>query len=124
MATTYDIKILFTVFKDVVLFLVGQTETKKNNTIEAHKTIHSAFIKTYDYIRNKNGQYSPNPELAEVWNIASAAIMKVDIQLGTMLHNKSRFWIDPQFYINLKGRNEIIELMEIVEEMEKLRMKL
>lgn len=124
MATAFDIKILWTVFKDIGTFLTGQAEKKKINTIESHKAINTAFIKTYDYLRNRNGQYIPNPELAEVWNAASAAVMKVDDGLGNMLYYKSRFWLDPQLYINLNREDEIIELNQVVDEMEKLRMKL
>ena len=78
----------------------------------------------YDYLRNKNGQYLPNPELAEVWNAASAAVMKIDKNLGNTLYNKSRFWLDPQLYINLNREVDVIELNEIVDEMERLRKKL
>jgi len=110
-------------FKDITTFLTGQADKKKGNVIESHKAINTAFIKTYDYLRNRNGEYVSNPELAEVWNQASAAIMKVDESLGNMLYHKSRFWLDPQLYINLNRESEIIELDQIVDEMEKLRMK-
>jgi len=124
MASAFDIKILWTVFKDIGTFLSGQADKKKGNTIEAHRAINTAFIKTYDFLRNRKGQYLPNTELAEVWNIASASVMKVDEGLGNMLYYKSRFWLDPQLYINLKREDEIIELNQVVDEMEKLRMKL
>jgi hypothetical protein len=124
MAAALDIKILWTIFNDIRAFLTGQSEKKKINTIEAHKAINTAFIRTYDYLRNRKGQYLPNPELAEVWNAASAAVMQVNESLGNTLYYKSRFWLDPQLYITLNREDEIIELKQIVEEMEKLRMKL
>lgn len=124
MATAFDIKILWTAFKDVGTFLTGQADKKKDNVVNAHKSINTAFIKTYDYLRNRNGQYVPNTELAEIWNQASASVMRVDQGLGEMLYHKSRFWLDPQLYINLNRDSEIIELNQVVEEMERLRIKL
>lgn len=124
MATAFDIKILWTVFKDIGTFLQGQADKKKENIINAHKDINTAFIKTYDYLRNNNGKYVPNTELAEVWNQASASILRVDNYLGNMLYNKSRFWLDPELYINLNRESEIIELNQLVDEMERLRIKL
>lgn len=124
MATAFDIKILWVVFKDIGTFLTGQADKKKDGIVNAHKAINTAFIKTYDYLRNKNGQYVSNTELAEVWNQASASVMRVDQGLGEMLYHKSRFWLDPQLYINLNRDSEIIELNQVVEEMERLRIKL
>ncbi len=124
MATAFDIKILWTVFKDIGSFLIGQADKKKESVVNAHKAINTAFIMTYDYLRNMNGQYVPNMELAEIWNQASASVMKVDQGLGEMLYHKSRFWLDPQLYINLNRDSEIIELNQVVAEMERLRLKL
>jgi len=116
----FEIQTLLSVYENIKDSLRGRSE----NIIHGHKVINSAFIKTYDYLRNRNGQYLPNPELAELWNQASAEIMKVDRGLGDMLYYKSRFWLDPQLYINLNRESEIIELNQIVNEMEKLRMRL
>lgn len=124
MAAAFDIKILWSVIKDTGTFLAGQADKKKDSVINAHKTINTAFIKTYDYLRNNNGKYIPNPQLAEEWNQAAASVMKLNYGLGEMLFHKSRFWTDPQLYINLNRESEIIELNEILDEMERLRMKL
>ena len=124
MATAFDIKILWTVFKDIGTFLTGQSDKKKESVINAHIAINTAFIKTYDYLRNNKGQYVPNTELAEVWNQASGSVLRVNQGLGEMLYHKSRFWLDPQLYINLNRDSEIIELNQVVEEMERLRIKL
>jgi hypothetical protein len=92
--------------------------------IAAHKATNSAFIKTYHYIKNINGQDKSNPELAEAWNEASAAVMKINSPLGEELYMKSRFWLHPDLYFDLGREDEIIQLKEIVEEMEKMRMKI
>jgi hypothetical protein len=124
MAGAFDIKILWTVVKDTFTYLSGKASEKKTNIIEAHKATNAAFIQTYDYLRNQKGTYVPKTDLANVWNEASAAVMQVDENLGLMLYNKSRFWLDPDLYINLGREEEIIELDDIVSEMERLRMKL
>lgn len=124
MATAFDIKILWTVFKDVGSYISGQASKKKEGIAKAHNSINQAFIKTYDYLRNNQGNYVPKPELAEVWSNAASDIMNIDHGLGEMLYNKSRFWLDPELYINLNRQSEIIELNQVVDEMERLRMKL
>ena len=124
MEGTFQIKTLYIVLKDIFTFLNGKSGEKKANIIAARKATNDAFIQTYDYLRNQKGNYVPKPELATAWNDASAAVMLVDISLGDMLHSKSRFWLDPDLYINLGREDEIIELKEIVDEMERLRKKL
>uniref|UniRef100_UPI00404A8470 hypothetical protein n=1 Tax=Fulvivirga sp. TaxID=1931237 RepID=UPI00404A8470 len=124
MASAFDIKILWTVFKDVGTHLSGQASNKREDTAKAHNEINKAFIKTYDYLRNNQGDYVPKTDLAEVWNDASSAVMNINYELGNMLYNKSRFWLDPDLYFNLNRQSEIIELNQIVDEMERLRMKL
>ena len=124
MATAFDITILWSVFKDVGTYLTREANTKKENQINAHKEINRAFIKTYNYLRNENGEYTAKPELADVWNEASSAVMKINYDLGNMLYNKSRFWLDPELYINLNRESEIIELNQIIDEMERIRIKL
>jgi hypothetical protein len=97
---------------------------EKEDTIAAHKATNTAFIKTYHYIKNLKGVNAPNPELAEAWNEASAAVMKVNKSLGEELYAKSRFWLDPNLYFDLGREGEIIELKEIVDEMERMRIKI
>ncbi len=124
MATVFNINILWSIAKDTFTYLNSKSDKGKTNIIEAHKATYSAFIKTYDYLKNKGGENVPNVELAEAWNQASAAVLKVDVPLGNMLYSKSRFWLDPDLYFNLGREDEVIELKQIVEEMEKLRLKL
>lgn len=115
-----EIRTLWTMYRDITSSFSAQ----KERTIEAHKLLNSAFIKTYDYLRNRNESYKPNLELADAWNAASAAVMKVNKSLGTSLYYKSRFWLDPQLFFDLNREEEVINLNELVDEMEKLRMKL
>ena len=120
MSATFDVTILWTVIQDVL----DKLKSKKEDTIEANRLIGKAFNHTYDYLKNKNGAYVPNTDLADLWNDAAAAVLKVDIHLGELLLSKSRFWTHPNIYFELGREKEIPELKEIVSEMEKLRLRL
>jgi hypothetical protein len=120
----YWIGTLVKLTKNVYGVINAAATKEKEDTIAAHMAVNSAFIKTYHYAKNLGEGNKPNPELAEAWNEASAAVMKIDSSLGEELYSKSRFWLDPNLYLNLGRDGEIIELKEIVDEMEKMRMKL
>lgn len=124
MANAFYIKILFDLVTEGYKVIARKSAKRRQDVIDAHRTLNTAFIQTYDYLRNRQGEYIPKPELAELWNLASASMMKLDSQFGDMLYNKSRFWLDPQLYINLNRQGEIIELNQIVDEMAHLRMEL
>lgn len=124
MASAFEISFLWTLVKDSFEHVTGKAEKKEANIIEAHRALNHAFIQTYNYLRNQQGIYVPKPELAEVWNDAAAAMMKVNMPLGEMLYHKSRFWLDPDLYINLGRAGDIIELNRLMDEMERLRLQL
>lgn len=124
MAQIFEIRTLWIVFKDTFTYLTGINEKNRDDIIEAHKATNSAFILTYDYLKNQNGLNRPNLQLAQAWNEAASVVMKVDKSLGEMLYNKSRFWLHPDKYFELGIEDNIIELNDIVEEMEKFRMKI
>lgn len=124
MASTWDIGLLWQVVGDVKNLWQDKKERRKEGISKAHEAVNAAFIKTYDYLRNKNGNYQPNIELAEAWNKASSSVMKVNKALGETLYFKSRFWLDPDLYINLNKEGEIIELNRVVDEMGRLRLLL
>jgi hypothetical protein len=124
MPEVFTISNLLSIVSDVFNFLTDKASAKKENVIMAHSAMNKAFIQTYDYLKNKMGEYKPMPSLADAWNDAATAVMKVNPGLGGILYHKSRFWLDPQLYFNLNRQDEIIELNQIIEEMERLRMKL
>lgn len=65
MAGTFELGSLWIAVKDAFTYLTGKSSEKKTNIIEAHKAVNSAFIKTYDYLRNNEGKNIPQPDLAE-----------------------------------------------------------
>ena len=105
-------------------FLSDKASKKKEGIIMAHSAMNKAFIQTYDYLKNNKGEFKPMPSLAEIWNDAATEVMKVHAGLGNALYHKSRFWLDPQLYFNLNRQDEVLELSQIIEEMENLRMKI
>ncbi len=120
MSATFDISMLWGAIQDIF----KELNNKEEKTIEAIKLTRKAFIHTYDYLKNNDGEYIPKIELADLWNDASASVLKVDKQLGDLLANKSRFWTHPDIYFKLGREKEIPELKHITDEMERLRMKL
>ena len=115
-----EIGMLWTVVKDVRALL----SAKNDNTIVALGAVRKAFNYTYDYLVNNQGDYRPNLALADLWNDASTAVMRVDRNLGDMLANKSRFWAHPHIYEELNRSVDVPTLREITDEMDRLRQRI
>lgn len=120
MKQPFSLSMLWTVIKDVRKNL----NDRNNNTIEALGAVRKAFNYTYDYLVNNQGNYEPKMELADLWNDASTKVMKVDPNLGDLLANKSRFWAHPDIYIELNRTVDVPTLKQIIDEMERLRLKI
>jgi hypothetical protein len=120
MAHVLDVSMLWTVVTDIF----RTYNDRNNNAIDALGSVRKAFNHTYDYLRNKNGQYVSNLELSDLWNEASTAVMRVDKSLGNMLGSKSRFWAHPDIYIELNNAENILLLNQIIDEMERLQMRI
>ena len=120
MGEVFSLKILWTVVNDVRNAL----SDRNDNTIEALGAVRTAFNHTYNYLRNNQGDYTPNMELAELWNVASTKVMRVDRQLGELLGNKSRFWAHPDIYFELNRTVDIHTLEQISDEMERLQRRI
>ncbi|MCG8330156.1 MAG: hypothetical protein MI974_20830 [Chitinophagales bacterium] len=103
----------------VVDKLVGYLGENKVRTNEALTAIHAAWTRTYDYLKNQNGEYVPNQDLSDMWNDAASKTRLVGFHLAEQLTDKSRFWIHP----DLPRQNRIISLVELTDEMERLEMK-
>ena len=120
MANVFDVSVLWTVVTDIF----SAYNERNNNTIEALGSVRKAFNHTYNYLKNNNGEYIPNMNLADLWNEASTKVTRVDRNLGDMLARKSRFWTHPDIYIQLNNAENIIELNHIIDEMERLRLRI
>lgn len=99
--------------------LKSYSDKHKERVNEAISAIHTAWTRTYDYLKNNNGEYVPNQELSDLWNEAATRTRLVDKELAAQLEDKSRFWIHP----DLPRQERILMLKEIVDEMERLNKK-
>ncbi|WP_276360588.1 hypothetical protein [Daejeonella sp. H1SJ63] len=124
MPSSIEISALLTLAYDILADFSGRKAANKQSIAKAHGLINHAFIQTYNYLKNEKGEYLPSITLAEAWNEAATATLVVDAGLGDILYHKSRFWLNPELYINLARGSEIIKLNEVVDEMERLRMKI
>jgi len=116
----FDISFLWTVLADVLKGL----SNRNKETAEAIGAIRKAFNFMYDYLRNNQGGYIHNIDLANLWGDASIKVMIVDKGLGDLLADKSRFWLHPEFYTELNRGMNVLTLVEITDEMERLRKKI
>ena len=99
--------------------LLKYSDQHKVRVNEAIASIQEAWLQTYNYLRNQNGEYVPNKELSKLWNIAAMKTRLIDQDLGNRLQDKSRFWIHP----DLPRQSRILLLTEIQDEVERLNMK-
>lgn len=120
MGNVLDLSVLWTVVTDIF----RAHNERNNNTIDALGSVRRAFNYTHDYLINKNGEYIPNMELADLWNDASTAVMRVDRNLGEMLGRKSRFWAHPDIYFELNNAENILAINQITDEMERLFLRI
>lgn len=115
MSAIADIKLLGWVIDK----LASYSDTHKLRVNDAISSIHIAWTHTYDYLRNKKGEYNPNQKLSNLWSQAARNTRLVDFELAKKLKDKSRFWIHP----DLPRQNRIILLKEIADEVERLEKK-
>jgi len=115
MSALADIKFLGWIIEKLSLY----KEKEREKTNEAISAIHFAWSRTYDYLRNNDGDYIPNQELSDCWNDAARCTRLIDPDLAMQLQDKSRFWIHP----NLPRQRRIIMLNEITDELERLNKK-
>ena len=63
MKFSFDLGTLLIVFKQIKEFITKESE----NTNKALELTNEAFIDTYDYLKNKKGEYKTNTMLAKKW---------------------------------------------------------
>ncbi len=96
--------------------LLSYQDKKKIKVNDAIAAIHTAWTRTYDYLKNQDGEYVPNQELSDLWNEAAKKTRLVNPDLATDLQHKSRYWIHPE----LPRQERVLLLKEIVDELERL----
>jgi len=107
---------------DKVLSKRGTKITKK---ILAVTLMQRAINNTEAYLTRTNHDYSPNEVLSNFWNDAFASMISIDKDLAWRLNDKSKFWSNPQRWIQNDGAMELIpSLNELSEKCEQLLVEL
>ena len=81
MSALADIKFLGWIIEKFSLY----KEKEREKTNEAISAIHFAWSRTYDYLRNNEGDYIPNQELSDCWNDAARCTRLIDPDLAMQL---------------------------------------
>lgn len=107
---------------DKVLSKRGTRITKK---ISAVTLMQRAINNTEAYLTRTNHDYTPNEALSNLWNDAFAIMISIDKDLAWKLNDKSRFWSNPQKWIQNDVTMELIpSLNELSEKCEQLLVEL
>lgn len=99
--------------------ILSYSDKHKERVNESIASINVAWMATYDYLRNHDGDYMPNNNLSNLWNEAARNTRLIDPILARQLQNKARFWIHPE----LPRQERIMLLTEITDELERLNKK-
>ncbi|MEQ3689967.1 MAG: hypothetical protein ABNG98_00470 [Flavobacterium sp.] len=107
---------------DKVLTKKGTRIAKKINAV---KLMRRAINNTEAYLIKTGHNYSPNEQLSNLWNDAFEAMVPIDKDLAWRLDDKSRFWSNPQRWIQNEGSMELVpSLNELDEKCELLLVEL
>jgi hypothetical protein len=113
--------ILIEAIKESIKGLIGQvnngtlTQAKRERLSEALTSLQFASIKTRNFIDNKG--YEPNMNLVELWNKALNNSIKAGLKdLPDYLHSKSKFWGNPQDWLNEPASMELVPKLNFINE--------
>jgi hypothetical protein len=107
---------------DKVLSKRGTRIAKKISSVTL---MQRAINNTEAYLTRTNHDYAPNETLSNLWNDAFASMISIDKDLAWKLNDKSRFWSNPQKWIQNDGAMELIpSLNELSEKCEQLLVEL
>jgi hypothetical protein len=88
--------------------ILSKRGTRITKKITAVSLMQKAINNTELYLVNSNNNYQPNAKLSQLWLEAFTAMIPVDKELSRRLREKSRFWSNPQSWINKEGAMELI----------------
>lgn len=92
--------------------VLSKRGTRISKKILAVTLMRKAINNTEAYLTKTNHDYSPNEALSNLWNEAFAAMIPIDKDLAWRLDDKSRFWSNPQRWINNDGAMELIPSLQ------------
>ena len=105
--------------------VLGQVLSKRGTSIDkkilAVTCMQKAINATEIYLTESNSDFKPNTDLSNFWLDAFTAMIPVNKDLAGQLRQKSKFWTNPQRWINEEGALELVpDLSELNEKCEML----
>lgn len=105
--------------------VLNKRGTRITKKILAVSTMQEAINQTELYLAESERNFVPNANLSHLWNEAFTAMIPVDKGIAASLRQKSRFWSNPQRWINEEGAMELIpDLNELNQKCEMLLIEL
>lgn len=96
--------------------VLGKRGIKITKKISAVTLMQRAINNTEAYLTKTKHDYSPNEILSNFWNDAFASMISIDKDLAWKLNDKSRFWSNPQPWIDNDGAMELIPTLKELNE--------
>ncbi len=88
--------------------IIKQKEIQKAIKVHAIRSLQDAINNTEAYLEKSGKTYDINTDLSEFWLNAFEAISPIDMDLAQRLRHKSRFWSNPQKWLQERGSMELI----------------
>ncbi len=92
----------------IVESVLSKKGTRIDNKIKAVTSLQKAINTTEIYLTNSNQNYVPNQELSDLWLVAFTNMIKIDKYLAGRLRDNSRFWSNPQSWLEEDGAMALI----------------
>ena len=90
---------------------------------QALSSLSEAFIETYSFLKDNHNQPKRNIQIAKLWSKAALSVEPLDRNLSQLLETKSRFFLDPDLFNEHRRMNEVIQIKNIVDEMERIKLR-
>ena len=88
--------------------VLGKRGTKIEKKIYAVSCMQKAINATEIYLTKNDQQYQPNENLSNLWVEAFSAMVPVNKEIAEKLRQSSRFWANPQKWLQEDGALELI----------------
>ena len=88
--------------------ILGKRGTRIQKKIEAVFLLQRAINHTRTFLNQNNQNYRPDENLSDLWLNSFTAMISVDKELAKQLRLKSKFWSNPQDWLNDERLMEII----------------
>jgi len=109
----------------VVSKVLSKKGTRIQNKIDAVASMQMAINATRIYLTEQNHNYAPNINLSNLWLIAFSSMIKIDKRLAERLRQKSKFWSNPQDWLEEENAMNLVpDLNELNEKCDLIMVEL